>query len=374
MNDKKESPIEGFIETTKAEFETSESKTLTFVLRNTSDQDVEVLSWYTPLEGVVNGHETPIESPCLLVTKNGEEVEYDGKLKKREGIPPKEAFVTVKAGESISVHFDVNQAYQVSPPGDYSVAFVGTPESSDGSIEFKYSPESPAEDAVPIQQNLSGMTTGFRVKSSSEDSGNELKSPRLTEGEVARENRFEDAPIAPKKDEASESPTAPAGAKPPTIVSEPTPQKKQETLDAHNEGYNLVLAMLGSLGNNANYVEWFGTFDNTRLSVVTANFTTIRDRMHDTTFTYDLSGTGCEPGVFAYTYKGATTVWMCESFWSALPTGTDSKAGTVVHELSHAIVRTDDIVYGQAKCRQLAINDPNRAVKNADNHEYCAGG
>ena len=96
--------------------------------------------------------------------------------------------------------------------------------------------------------------------------------------------------------------------------------------------------------------------------------------MQTTTFTYDLTGSGCGGSVYAYTYKGTTTVWMCDAFWSAPATGTDSKAGTVLHELTHAVAYTDDIAYGQANCRELAVNNPDKAVQNADNHEYYAGG
>ena len=55
-------------------------------------------------------------------------------------------------------------------------------------------------------------------------------------------------------------------------------------------------------------------------------------------------------------------------------TGTDSKAGTLIHEMSHftVVAGTDDYVYGQAGAKNLAITNPNNAVNNADNHEYFA--
>ena len=96
--------------------------------------------------------------------------------------------------------------------------------------------------------------------------------------------------------------------------------------------------------------------------------------MKSVTFSYNLSGTGCGSGVFGYTYKNTTTIWFCGSFWAAAARGTDSKAGTVVHEHSHCDARTDDIDYGQDGARDLAARSPDRAVKNADNYEYYAGG
>jgi peptidyl-Lys metalloendopeptidase len=91
--------------------------------------------------------------------------------------------------------------------------------------------------------------------------------------------------------------------------------------------------------------------------------------MQSTTFTYDLTGSGCKSGWYAYTHKGDNTIWACEAFWRAPATGTDSKAGTVVHEQSYSDAGTDDIAYGQDGCRQLARDRPDDAVRNADSHE-----
>lgn len=61
-------------------------------------------------------------------------------------------------------------------------------------------------------------------------------------------------------------------------------------------------------------------------------------------------------------------------FWSTTTTGTDSRAGTLVHEASHWTVNggTRDNVYGQSGAKNLAISNPASAVANADNHEYFA--
>ena len=55
-------------------------------------------------------------------------------------------------------------------------------------------------------------------------------------------------------------------------------------------------------------------------------------------------------------------------------TGTDSKGGTLVHEMSHfnAVAATDDHAYGQSAAKSLATSNPTRALDNADNHEYFA--
>ena len=55
-------------------------------------------------------------------------------------------------------------------------------------------------------------------------------------------------------------------------------------------------------------------------------------------------------------------------------TGTDSKAGTLIHEMSHftVVAGTDDWAYGQTAAKSLAFSDPAKALDNADSHEYFA--
>ncbi|CAE6447225.1 unnamed protein product, partial [Rhizoctonia solani] len=89
--------------------------------------------------------------------------------------------------------------------------------------------------------------------------------------------------------------------------------------------------------------------------------------------TYDCS---CNmPHVFAYVYANQPgQIHLCSAFWNVPMTGTDSKAGTLIHEQTHFSVNggTRDYAYGQRNCRSLAASHPDRAVQNADNHEYFA--
>jgi len=80
-------------------------------------------------------------------------------------------------------------------------------------------------------------------------------------------------------------------------------------------------------------------------------------------------------GVYAYVYPTDTshTIYCCSAFWPApVAGGWDTKAGTLIHELSHFddICGTRDHAYGTNNCRALARNNPAQAVNNADNYEY----
>jgi len=65
---------------------------------------------------------------------------------------------------------------------------------------------------------------------------------------------------------------------------------------------------------------------------------------------------------------------LCTFYWSAPQNGTDSRAGTILHEVSHfnEIGGTEDHAYGATLVSALARSDPSRAVNNADSIEYFA--
>jgi peptidyl-Lys metalloendopeptidase len=63
-----------------------------------------------------------------------------------------------------------------------------------------------------------------------------------------------------------------------------------------------------------------------------------------------------------------------KNFWDATTplVGHDSKAGTIIHELSHLVGGTGDKAYGTVNCSALAKSNPGKAVRNADSYEYFA--
>ncbi|KAG8767429.1 hypothetical protein FRC16_007363, partial [Serendipita sp. 398] len=67
-------------------------------------------------------------------------------------------------------------------------------------------------------------------------------------------------------------------------------------------------------------------------------------------------------------------VYLCGAFWSTTTSGTDSRAGTIVHESSHFTANggTQDYAYGQTNAKALAKSSPAKAIMNADSHEYFA--
>lgn len=79
-------------------------------------------------------------------------------------------------------------------------------------------------------------------------------------------------------------------------------------------------------------------------------------------------------GVYAYVHPTDTghTIFLDSGFDNASAVGTDSKAGTLAHEMSHFndVSGTQDVVYGQPKCLALAKINSGAALNNADSYEH----
>jgi peptidyl-Lys metalloendopeptidase len=61
-----------------------------------------------------------------------------------------------------------------------------------------------------------------------------------------------------------------------------------------------------------------------------------------------------------------------DMFWKTGTEGEILRSGTIIHELSHfeSIGGTEDVVYGEKDCLELAIKDPAGALKNADSFQF----
>ncbi|KAL0951697.1 hypothetical protein HGRIS_008373 [Hohenbuehelia grisea] len=123
---------------------------------------------------------------------------------------------------------------------------------------------------------------------------------------------------------------------------------------------------------SSRYTTWFGTHTSSRRDTVLGHFKKISN---NTLAEYTFDCTCKDANTYAYVYpNNFGYVTLCGAFWKAPLEGTDSRAGTIIHESSHFTKNggTDDHVYGQTKCKDLAIRNPKQAVNNADSHEYFA--
>ena len=88
---------------------------LKFELDNQTDRTLYVLTWYTPLEGMAG--------EIFQVTRNGQELSYQGMLAKR-GDPSREEYIAIEPGETASAQVDLRPGYDLSAPGSYQVQFT----------------------------------------------------------------------------------------------------------------------------------------------------------------------------------------------------------------------------------------------------------
>ncbi|HSX59599.1 MAG TPA: M35 family metallo-endopeptidase [Tahibacter sp.] len=306
---------------------------IVYSLSNATDASVQVLRWQTPIDGVDNA--------MFRVTRNGEPVAYVGRMVKRPA-PTDKDYVELAPGRNITVEVDLTAYYDMRKGGQYEVRYVRS-----------------ASDVVRAADEASrgGVKAGV------------LEFDRIDGGSVSV---FADA--AP--DALDEAPKAGVGilAATNSFVGCSTTRKNQvatartsATSYANNSRSYLTAGTQGS-----RYTWWFGTYNSSRYSTVRTHFNNIHSALSSQPFTFDCS---CTDDYYAYVYPNQPyRIYLCNAFWSAPNTGTDSRAGTIVHEVSHFNVMggTDDWAYGQSAAHNLAVSNPSRAVDNADSHEYFA--
>ena len=82
------------------------------------------------------------------------------------------------------------------------------------------------------------------------------------------------------------------------------------------------------------YTTWFGTYSSSRHSTVLSHFSKISGSDFSS-FTYDCTCT--ESDTYAYVYAdNYGYIYLCGAFWDASTTGTDSRGGTIIHEVRFA--------------------------------------
>jgi peptidyl-Lys metalloendopeptidase len=306
---------------------------VTFV--NTSSQPQQILKWNTPFAGQMT-------QPLFEVTRDGHPVSYRGAIYKR--VAPKAAdYYVLQPGQSYSTKVELSALYDMSVTGDYQVRY---------------------------HTASAHLFQGGGQEEKGAGSDNELASDHATLWIDGKHPRG-------------------------TVLLEPSPVEKLATALAGTTSYvscsssrQTAIASArtsaGTYANNASsylnagtagtrYTKWFGTYNSSRYSTVRTHYTSIKDAFANQNITVDCSCT--DAGTYAYVYPTQPyKIYVCGAFWSAPATGTDSKAGTLVHEMSHfnVVASTDDWAYGQSAAASLAISNPSKAIDNADSHEYFA--
>lgn len=292
------------------------------VLTNTSASATHLLRWRTPLDGV--------ESPLFEVSRDGQPVRYLGRRIKRAAPRPGD-YVRLDPGASLVNTVELSSLYEMNVTGNYTIRYRSA------------AMPTPGAGVQPVAGELASGAVSIWVYG------------RLPRGSQA-------VPLAPEPGNAGLSYANCSNAQQEQLATAMDAGRAM-TVDSH-----AYLSAGKPYGER--YATWFGAPDAARGVKVTSNFTAIKDAFENKPVKIDCD---CNEPYFAYVYPARPyTVWVCKAFWAAAVTGTDSRGGTLLHELSHfdVVAATDDHVYGQAGAAELARAAPERAINNADSHEY----
>ncbi len=305
---------------------------------NTSNKTVRVPKWQLPSDF--------IEAKVFNVSRDGVAVDYEGAMIKR-GLPRAEEFAILHAGESYRTTVDLSAAYDLSKSGQYVVSYVAPLQhasTSDGAMLKQGNGLPMIAQSAPLRLWVDGSDQLGAAKG-----GNVAPAKRPGGGTIVNGVTY-------------------AGCSTTQISDAGSAMNSARNYSENAKGYLAA----GTVG--ARYTTWFGAYTSTRYGTAKQHFVDI-DAAMDQSGGQVTINCGCNQSYYAYVYPTRPyEIFVCRAFWTAPLTGTDSKAGTLIHEMSHfnIVAGTDDVVYGQAGAKNLAATDPTGALNNADNHEYFA--
>ncbi|MDW6003741.1 M35 family metallo-endopeptidase [Vibrio mangrovi] len=306
-------------------------------ITNTGQESVDVLNWY-----LINNNK--LQKNAFTVTVDGEAVTYTGPIIKRSA-PTSKDYMTLSSGQTVTQTVDLSSFYDMTQKGTYNVQFnVSALDlvKSEGKAKLQ------SEDKV---QTLSSNDVSFWV---------EGVSPKVAT--INNSALFDTATLAGRID----------------YVGSCSNSQKSQINSAVSAARNMSESAYDYYRagqRTSRYTTWFGSYSSSRYNTVSSHFQKISDALVNRTVTADCYCEGDLSSAYAYVYPNQPYhIHLCNAFWSAPVTGTDSKAGTLIHEMSHFSVNggTDDVAYGQYNARRLAQSSPSQAVNNADSHEYFA--
>ncbi|EUC60629.1 peptidyl-lys metalloendopeptidase [Rhizoctonia solani AG-3 Rhs1AP] len=317
---------------------TSIKNTGTETLRLLNDPNSALSAWETDSFHVARADSNLVAGPALNFT--GLRIKYSPAAAVKAGKP--ELFTLIPAGATVNITHNLASTYDFSGKGG-------------GAGKYKLKASTRAKTFLSV--GTDGAITS-------------VEATEGTVAEVAVSGRLSGPKLQPSAKGAAHGTGAfqqASGKSKRALVRGCNDPQINDILTAADRANNMAH---GAHGLNM-AAQWFGGWDQNRYNLVFGHYDAIR--FNPPNFLYDCTCT--DDGLYAYVYPDTPDqVFLCGAFWRAPMEGTDSKAGTIVHEASHFTKYggTADHAYGQGACRDLARNDPNRAAMNADSHEYFA--
>ncbi len=311
--------ISAKVEATQTKYSSSDSLTVKVSYTNTLNVPVRLLKWNTALENMVS-HD------FLLVTLEGNPAPYIGKHVKR--LPPSSKdYLTLSPNQTVSSVVDLEGAYAIYQRGEYKIRY--RPDHN-GALKFSIS---------------AAATLNLR--------------------EDRRVKLLRQTPII----NASCNATQRAQINQALAIAERI---------AITASQDLNNAPVSARPTARRYIEWFGAYSPGRYASVSTGMNRIANALRNQRIGFDCT---CDDprreNLFAFVFTNDPfNMNVCPVFFRVGPSGTDSRSGTIVHEISHfnIVAATDDFssALNQAGSRALARSNPNNAILNANAYEYFA--
>lgn len=299
-----------------------------YTISNPNRVDMLVLAWETPLRGV--------QDDLFDVRGDQGTAEYVGRHYKR-GLPQASDYIEIKAGQSLSVDVELSAYYAMPKAGHYAVQAV-----------------SHFHDAFQVKPK----GRGERIEAlNDQDQRSDILYVYVDGGALPE---YEKYGVLNLQKAGSVSYVGCSTTRQSSISSGLTAAK---SMSASANSY------LAAGTRGPRYTTWFGSYTSSNYNTVKSHFTAIGDALNNKPLTFHCD---CTDSAYAYVYPNQPyNIHLCNAYWNAPTSGTDSKGGTTIHEVSHfdVVANTDDLAYGQTACKRLA-NQPKKAIRNADSHEY----
>ena len=300
-----------------------------------------VLKRFTPLEGV--------KFDCLSIIRKGEALKYDGMMIKM-GLPGASEYLLVRHGDTVTTKIDLSTAYPINVTGEYKVKLQTRLHYHSESDQLKNS----AYYSEDNKQTLESTSVNFFLL--------EGDYPRTTLGEILRQ---EELSMQQARVQQSGSPLDP------NVVNGTTTQHLLMK-EIHRAVYHYILAARDDIDDNrCHYELLFGAWNASREQHVKQIFQGMKSALENDIFTYIFNDPRCSPTTYLFTHKGARRIWLCNQYGQMSNIlGVNTKLGGIVHELSHAVMYTDDHMPGRQNCLNLAKKYPDKAINNADSYAF----
>ncbi len=291
---------------------------------NVSDSQVALLKRETALGGGMT-------EDLFSIEFEGRELHYTGPHVKRLA-PIASDYVYLAPGQSASEKIDLLRSYPINYKGDYAISLRDSGDQTHSGTQAKTSA------AITINLNKDRLVRVFK------------RIPQFQNCSAGQQSEI-DAALTSAERIANES----------SFALQNTP--------------------VALRSNSARYTEWFGAFSTARYAQVQEGMARIASATSNQTIGFNCDCSN-QPGVdpsrtFAFVFPSdAFNMTLCDVFFLVPREGTDSKSGTIVHEISHfnVVAATDDFssALDQQGSRNLANSSPNSAIRNANAFEYFA--